>query len=94
MSALENIVLRRIEEKEEKKRRKIIILLIAFLVIMISVGSWTAIEIIDDHKPQPIAVDITVEADWLGRQLIDPNNPEAGFVEIIFYLGDIVEVEF
>jgi hypothetical protein len=94
LTALENIVLRRVEDREEKKRRGIILLLIVFLIILISVGSCTAMEIIDEHKPEPIEVDIIVNAEGLEKELIDPDDPESGFVEIILYPGDIIEVNF
>jgi len=94
INELENRLLHKKETEQEKKKKIIIIILIILLTIMIGVGSCTAIEIIDDQRPDPIEVIIRVESEGVKPQPIDPNNPELGYYKITVYPGDTIDSQF
>ena len=95
LETIEDRILRRKEDEEERKRKKIIIILIILLIAMISVGSFAAIKIVDDLKPEPVTVEIIIETKNIDSGIpIDPDNPDAGYYRKIVYPGDTINVEF
>jgi len=94
INELENRLLHKKEKEQEKRKKIIIIILSTLLLLMIGVGSYTAIEIIDDQRPEPIQVIIHVESEGVKPLPIDPNNPELGYYEIMVLPGDTINSQF
>jgi hypothetical protein len=61
---------------------------------MAIIGTFTAVDIIEDQKPKPVEVKIVIEVDGLEKTLIDPNNPDLGFIKEMVYPGDTINVNF
>jgi|LGVF01.2.fsa_nt_gb hypothetical protein len=94
LSKLERNVLGR-QDDDDRRRKIFIMVLLGVLITLVTLSAFLIIKpIVDNGGGTPVEVEIVLEAQSLGTtELIDPNHPELGVTNKLFYPGDSFSVE-